>query len=215
MKSIEINCVVRPAVGKKESRKERKENLVPCVLYGGGENIHFSAHENQFLPLVYSHEVCTVILKMNGSSYNALLKDIQFHPVTDKILHADFFQIHENKKVNISVPVRVHGFAEGVRQGGKLYLEHRLLKVRALLKHLPDHIDVEVTALGVGDAVRIGDIHVPDIELVEQKSVVIASVKMTRVSKEMEVAETKQQPAEATPAAPVAPEAAPAAKEKK
>ncbi|MCX6258288.1 MAG: 50S ribosomal protein L25/general stress protein Ctc [Bacteroidia bacterium] len=190
MKSIEINGVVRPALGKKGSKKERKELSVPCVLYGeGSENLHFSAHENQFLPLVYSHEVCTVRINVGGKSYNALLKDIQFHPVTDKILHSDFFLIHDEKKVNIGVPVHVNGFAEGVRAGGKLHLEHRKLKVKALLKHLPDHIDLDVTELGVGQNIRIGDIHIPNVELTEQKNVVVVSVKITRAAKEVEVAE--------------------------
>jgi len=205
MKSIEMKCAIRPALGKKESKKERKENLIPCVLYGGEEIVHFSTHENQFLPLVYSHEVCTVILKMNGSSYNAILKDIQFHPVTDKILHADFLHIHENKKVNIAVPVHAHGFAEGVRQGGKLYLEHRLLKVHALLKNLPDHIDIDVTELLVGQAIRIGDIHVKDVEFIEPKNVVVASVKITRASKETEepeAAKAAETPAPATEETP-------------
>jgi large subunit ribosomal protein L25 len=191
MKIVEINGVVRPAVGKKGSKIERKKLFVPCVLYGqGSENLHFSAFENEFLPLVYSHEVCTVNLNVEGKTYSALLKDIQFHPVTDKILHIDFYLIKENRKVNIGVPVHVHGFAEGVRAGGKLHLEHRKMKVKALLKDLPDHIDLDVTDLGVGKVIRIGDINIPNVEFTEQKSIVVVSVKMTRATKELEGTET-------------------------
>lgn len=196
MKSVEIRGVLRTDLGKKGTKKERKNKLVPCVLYGEGfENVHFSAEENEFLPLVYSHEVCTVVIKTEGKEHKALLKDIQFHPLTDKILHADFYIIHEGKKVNIAVPVRVSGFAEGVRQGGKLYLEHRKLKVKALLEHLPDHIDIDVTDLGVGKSIRVGDINLPNVEFTEPKNIVVASVKITRASKEIETTETPGAPA--------------------
>lgn len=180
MKLLEIKCSKREKVGKKESKKLRKQGDVPCVLYGGGENIHFLAPENDFRHLVYSPNVYLLKLDIGGKVYNAVLQDIQFHPVTDKILHMDFFQVFEDKPVSINIPVQLNGVPEGVKQGGKLALETRRLRARGLPGELPDILEVDVTGIGMGKSIKVEELEFPNIELLDPPNLVLASVKLTR-----------------------------------
>ncbi|MFP4365972.1 MAG: 50S ribosomal protein L25/general stress protein Ctc [Bacteroidales bacterium] len=180
MKLLEIKCSKREKVGKKESKKLRKQGDVPCVLYGGGENIHFLAPENDFRHLVYSPNVYLLKLDIAGKVYNAVLQDIQFHPVTDKILHMDFFQVFEDRPVSINIPVQLNGVPEGVKQGGKLALETRRLRARGLPGELPDILEVDVTGIGMGKSIKVEELEFPNIELLDPPNLVLASVKLTR-----------------------------------
>lgn len=183
MKSIEIKGKLREKIGKAYSRKLRTQGNVPCVIYGEGENVHFYAHENDFRKIIYSPNVFRVKLDIEGKKYEAVLQDIQFHPVTDSILHIDFYQIREDKPVTVNVPVQFSGIAEGIKEGGKLLCEMRWMKIRGLPDELPDLLDLDVTGLKLGDSIKTGDLDYSNLEIMHSKNSVVASVKMTRVSK--------------------------------
>ena len=151
MKSISINGTKRAAQTKQENIRLRAEGKVPCVLYGGKEQIHFSTPALSLKGLVYTPNVYTVELNIDGASYKAVMKDIQFHAVSDRINHIDFLELDENKKITIEVPVKVSGNAVGVRAGGQLVTKTRRLKVSALPKDLPDSIDISINELNIGD----------------------------------------------------------------
>jgi large subunit ribosomal protein L25 len=188
MESIEIKGTARKSLGKTDSKKLRNNEQVPCVLYGGKENLHFAVEEKSFLKLVYTPKVYIVKLNLDGKSHDAVIKDIQLDPVSDKINHMDFYEVDDSKPVTISVPVKLEGFAAGVKEGGKLTLDHRKLKVRGLIKNLPDVINIDVTELGVGKSIFAGDLKLSNIEVLDAKTTPIASVKVTRAVKGEEVA---------------------------
>ncbi|TAH40968.1 MAG: 50S ribosomal protein L25/general stress protein Ctc [Bacteroidetes bacterium] len=211
MKSITINGTKRAAQSKQETKKLRAEGMVPCVLYGGKEQFHFSTPAMALKGLVYTPEVYTVELNIDGTTHKAVMKDIQFHAVTDKILHIDFLQLDENKKVVMEVPVKVTGNAPGVRAGGALINKLRRLKISALPKHLPDQIEIKIDAMEIGDDVRVRDMKINGVDFLDSPSNVITAVKTTRVV----VAAVEATPAAAAPAAAPAAAAAPAKDEKK
>ena len=188
MKSIEVKGTARTIAERSSEQARalkaiRKNNGVPCVLYGAGENVHFTVPAEGLRNLVYTPHIYVVDLVIDGKKVNAILKDIQFHPVTDKVLHIDFYQTSEDKPVVMDVPVRVTGHAAGVQAGGKLAIITRKLKVKALPKDMPDEVVVDVTSLGVGKAIKVQDIHVEGVELMNAKSVVVAQVKLTRAAR--------------------------------
>ena len=185
MNSISISGKKRVDVGKVNTKKLRKEGEIPCVLYGGEEVIHFSAPINDFRHLIYTPHVYLVDLEIDGSAHRAILKDIQYHPVTDSILHIDFMEIFTGKPVIIKVPVKITGFAEGVKAGGKLTLEHRRLTVKALPKDLPDDLTIDVTNLGLGKTIKVGELSYENFELLDPKNYVVVSVKLTRAARGM------------------------------
>lgn len=185
MKTIEIVTSERKVVGKKETKNLRKNGNVPCVIYGGEKVIHFYAHKNDFRHLIYTPNVYIVDLKIDDKECRAIMQDIQFHPVTDKILHIDFYEIFAGKNMIISIPVKLHGLSIGVKEGGKLALETRKLKVKALPKNLPDFLDVDVTNLELGKTIKIRDLSYENLELLDLKNSVVCSVKLTRVAKSM------------------------------
>jgi len=180
MKSVSISGSSRANVGKRDSKDLRNAGQVPCVLYGGKEQFHFSAPYNDFSPLVYTPNVYTVNLTIDGKEYKALMQDIQFDPVNDKILHIDFLLLHEDKHVVIDLPVRIEGTSVGVRQGGKLLTPVRKLKVRALPKNLPDSIPVNVENLGIGQTVKVAEIQKEGVQFLDTPNMVVATVRMTR-----------------------------------
>ena len=184
MKSITINGSKRESVGKSSTKALRNAGKVPCVLYGGEKPVHFSADEISFSKLVYTPNAHTVIISMdNKSEINAVIQDIQFHPVTEKILHVDFLQIFENKEVTITVPVRFEGNAPGVRnQGGNLSKNKRKLSVRALPKDLPDFIKADISSLNLNDNITIADVSEETFKFLHPDNMVICQVKMSRAS---------------------------------
>lgn len=180
MESISVSAKARVDMGKKEAKALRSANQVPCVIYGGEKSIHFSASVNAFRNLVYTPNVYKVEIDVEGTVYTAILKDIQFHPVTDRILHIDFLELVEGKAVTMQVPVIVSGSARGVMAGGKLRKNMRKLAVRATSENLPSSIDLDVTELRIGDSIRVRDIETKNFDILNPGSAVIAGVKMAR-----------------------------------
>lgn len=183
MKSVEIKCNLRQDLGKKDSKKLRAQEKVPCVLYGGGENVHFWALEKDFRKVIYTPNVYLIDLNIDGKVYHAIVQDVQFHPVSDKIQHVDFIQISPDKKVAIEIPVQLNGVPAGVKEGGKLMIAMRKLKVRALPKHLPDVLEIDVTNVGLGKTIKVSDMKFPNVEALDAKNSVIASVRLTRAAR--------------------------------
>lgn len=183
MKSITIQGVKRENVGKKASRALRNADQVPCVVYGGNEPLHFSADEKSFKPLVYTPDAHTVSLELaDGTKISAILQDIQFHPVTDKIIHADFFQLYDDKAVSIEVPVRLTGRARGVVAGGVLRQSMRKLKVKAIPGNLPDEIQIDISSMRIGHKKYVGDIRGDQFTILHPDNAVIAAVRTSRVA---------------------------------
>ncbi|RMZ60924.1 50S ribosomal protein L25/general stress protein Ctc [Chryseobacterium nematophagum] len=180
MKSITIQGTKRESVGKKSTKALRDAELVPCVVYGGGEPLNFSATEKAFKGLVYTPEAHTVSIEVDGQTIPAVLQDIQFHPITDKILHADFYQLADNKPVIMEVPVKIIGRAKGVVAGGVLRQSFRKLKVKAIPANLPDEIVVDVTPLRIGNKLYIGGIKNDSYTFMHPDNAVVVAVKMSR-----------------------------------
>lgn len=183
MQTFELKGEERSDLGKKATIAVRSEQKVPCVLYGGEENVHFSVVEKDLAKLLYTPNVYTVKLDVNGKVYDAVLRDIQFHPVTDRVLHIDFYQIFDNKIVVVEIPVKVKGFAEGVQAGGKLTQVARKLKVKALPANLPSEVTLDVTTLGLGKSIKVKDLSFENFEIVNAKEVVIVQIKLTRAAR--------------------------------
>ncbi|NDV45761.1 50S ribosomal protein L25/general stress protein Ctc [Paludibacter sp. 221] len=183
MKTFELNGKVREDLGKKATKAVRSEEAVPCVLYGGEKNTHFTATNSDLRKLVYSPEVYLVELNIDGKKSEAIMKDLQFHPVTDKILHIDFLQVNDKKPVVVEIPVKLSGLAEGVKAGGKMSLEMRKLKVRGIYTQIPESITLDVTSLGLGKSIQVGSVSVDKLEILNAKNAVVAQVKLTRAAR--------------------------------
>ena len=183
MKKFEIKGTARQALGKKDTKTLRAQDLVPCVLYGGDAPVHFYAPEGDFRKIVYTPKVYQAELNIDGKIYNAFMQELQFHPVTDKLLHIDFLQIRDKKAVKIDLPVRLDGYAKGIQQGGRLKANLRTLKVKGIFKNLPDEIVIDVTDLGISESIRVGDIKAEGFEIVNKKSVPVATVVVTRAAR--------------------------------
>lgn len=188
MKSITIKGSKRESVGKVATKALRNADKVPCVLYGGENPLHFSANELDFSKLVYTPNAHTVVLDINGDQkINAILQDIQFHPVSDKILHVDFFQLSDDKEVNMEIPVVIEGSAPGVTlEGGTLVVSKRKLKVRALPKDLPDLINVDISSLKLGDKISIVDLESENFIILHPDNTVVCKVRTSRASMSIE-----------------------------
>ncbi|KQM63005.1 50S ribosomal protein L25/general stress protein Ctc [Chryseobacterium sp. Leaf201] len=210
MKSITIQGTKRESVGKKSTKALRDAELVPCVVYGGGEPLNFSAEERAFKGLVYTPEAHTVSIEVDGQTIPAVLQDIQFHPITDKILHADFYQLSEDKPVVMEVPVRLTGRSKGVVAGGALRQSFRKLKVKAIPANLPDEIVVDVTQLRIGNKLYIGGIKTEGYSFMHPDNAVVVAVKMSRNALKGAVVEDDEEEEVATEegAAPAAEETA-------
>jgi large subunit ribosomal protein L25 len=180
MKTIEIKGSLRTELGKKSSKQIRKADGVPCVIYGKGENINFFAPQLSFKNLVYTHEAHLVDLNIEGKIYKTILQDIQFHPVSDKIIHADFIKIFDDKPVSIAVPVSVHGNSVGVMAGGKLSIKRRTLKIKGLSKDLPEFISIDISDLKIHDSIRVSDLAVDNIEFLDIKKSVVVTIATSR-----------------------------------
>ncbi|RTY65596.1 50S ribosomal protein L25/general stress protein Ctc [Flavobacterium sp. GSP27] len=183
MKSITIKGSERESVGKVATKALRNAGLVPCVLYGGNQAVHFSAEVMAFKNLVYTPNAHTVEINLGeGKSFNAILQDIQVHPVSDKILHIDFFQLFDDKEITMEVPVKIIGNSKGVMAGGDLRLNTRKLKVKALPKNLPDFIEADITALDMGNKLYVTKVASPDYKIMHPDNTVICQVKISRAA---------------------------------
>ncbi|CAM1354771.1 MULTISPECIES: 50S ribosomal protein L25/general stress protein Ctc [Tenacibaculum] len=180
MKSITIKGSQRESVGKKATKALRNAGKVPCVLYGGDKPVHFSADEKSFKPLVYTPDVFTATIELDGVTYNAVLQDIQFHPVHDSILHVDFYQLFEDKAVTMDIPVRLVGSSKGVMVGGALRHNLRKLKVKALPANLPDFIEADITELEIGNKLYVTELKNDKYTFLHPDNTVVAQVRMSR-----------------------------------
>ena len=183
MKSITINGSKRESVGKVATKALRNAGRVPCVLYGGGEPLHFSAPELDFSKLVYTPNAHTVVINLNGENVAAILQDIQFHPLTDKILHIDFYRLFDDKEVSMNIPVKVEGAAPGVlNSGGVLVLNKRKLRVKALPKDLPDFIVANISKLKLGNKLYTAELQTEEYTLLHPDNTVVCQVRTSRAS---------------------------------
>jgi large subunit ribosomal protein L25 len=182
MKSITIKGSERESVGKAATRTVRNAGMVPCVLYGGDQPVHFTAEEKAFKELVYTPNVHTVVIELAGKTYNAILQDIQFHPVSDKILHIDFYELDETKEITMEVPVKVTGTSPGVLGGGVLRLNQRKLKVRALPANLPDFVEANISELEMGNKLYITSLEANNFKLLNPENTVVVQVRISRAA---------------------------------
>ena len=207
MKTIEIKGTFRTELGKKNSKKIRKTGNIPCVIYGKEKNIHFHAHENSFKNLVYTAEAHLVKLSIEDKEYKAVLKDMQFHPVNDKILHADFIEIFDNKPVIINIPIKVSGDSVGVLAGGKLSIKKRTLKVKSFAKDIPEFLPIDITDLKIHEGLKVGDLSFEKVELLDPKKSMVLTIATSRVAQKTDeevLAETAAEAAAAAAAAATA-----------
>lgn len=201
MKSITINGSLRESVGKAATKSLRNAEKVPCVVYGGDEPIHFSAEEKAFKNLVYTPDVHTVVVKLDsGEKISTILQDIQYHPVTDRILHVDFYRLYDDKEVTLEIPVKIVGNSRGVRNGGVLRVPNRKLKVKALPANLPDYIEADITELRIGNKLYITELTSNNYKFMHPDNTVIAQVRTSRNV----VEDTEEEAADDAEAAPAA-----------
>lgn len=184
MKSVAMFGYLRDGVGKASTKTLRNEGKVPCVMYGPNEHIHFSMYSADFKPLVYTPNAYKVKLDIDGKIYRAILKDIQFHPVNDSILHADFLEIKDDKEIEMMIPVKLTGNSVGVRQGGKLIVKYKKLRVSCLPPNLPDFIEISIDTLEIGKSVKVSEVATNNFKLLDAPNNPVVSVKVTRASVE-------------------------------
>jgi large subunit ribosomal protein L25 len=180
MKSVSLSGSLRTNVGKVDAKAIRLKGHVPCVIYGGTEQIHFHADERAFKPVIFTPNAHIVEIDLNGKVYKTVLQEAQYHKINDKLIHADFLEIMDGKPVTANIPVVLTGQSEGVKKGGKLVLKMRKLKVRGIAAQLPDAIEVSISKLDIGDSVSVGEISIEGATLLNAKNVSVVSVSTTR-----------------------------------
>lgn len=182
MKSITIKGSQRESVGKVATKALRNAGKVPCVLYGGDKAFHFSAEEMAFKKLVYTPEVFTALIELeNGEKFSAILQDIQFHPVSDKILHVDFYQLFDDKEVTMDIPINLIGTAPGVVAGGNMRFPNRKLKIKALPANLPDFINADISKLSIGDKLFVTELENENFSILHPDNTVVVQVRVSRL----------------------------------
>ena len=196
MKEINVSGQKRATIGKKASKELRKEGLVPCNLYGEvkdknglPEALAFSASFAELRKAVYTPNVYVVNLNIDGKEHKAIIKELQFHPTTDALLHADFYEVNDTKDITVGIPVKLNGLAQGVRDGGKLNLSIRKINVTAPYKQIPEVLNIDVTSLELGKAIKVGSLQFEGLKLATSPEVVVCSVKATRASRSAAAAE--------------------------
>ena len=189
MKEIEVTGKKRSTIGKKSSKNLRKEGFIPCNLYGEAKDengapkaLAFTCPMNELRKIVYTPHIYVINLIINGESHTAILKELQFHPVTDALLHVDFYEVNDQKPITIGIPVKLTGLAQGIRDGGRMNLSIRKINVTAKYQDIPEHLDIDVTDLKIGKSIKVGDLHFEGLEMATSKEVVVCSIKATRKS---------------------------------
>ena len=180
MKKVSLSGTLRENVGKKDAKKERRNGNVPCVLYGGKEQVHFSVDAFNFGKIIFTPETFLVELNIDGKAYQALLQDVQYHPVSDSALHADFLEVVEGKTIVSALPVKIVGNSPGVIAGGKLQQKIRKLKVKGLIENLPEEIKVDISTLKIGDSIKVKAVQPENIQLLDTPNSVVVMVKAGR-----------------------------------
>ena len=196
MKEISIKGTARTEFGKKAARALRRTDAVPCNLYGNMKNengesisIPFTTTNAELRNLIYSPDIFAVDLDIDSKAYKAVMREIQFHPVKDNVLHVDFYEVNDVHPIVMEVPIKLNGLAEGVKAGGRLAASVRKLKVKAVYTQIPERLDIDVTNLGLGKTIKVGELHFDGLELVTSKDVVVCQVKMTRGARAAAAAE--------------------------
>ena len=189
MKEIEVKGQKRTDLGKKAAKAMRKENLIPCNLYGEAKNadgapeaMSIACPMSELRKIVYTPHIYVIKLVIDGEERTAILKELQFHPVTDALLHVDFYEVNDQKPITIGFPVKLNGLAQGVRDGGRMNLSIRKINVTAKYQDIPEHLDIDVTSLTIGKSIKVGDLHYEGLEMATSKNVVVCSIKATRKS---------------------------------
>lgn len=186
MKTVSMSGSPRESVGKKDAKRLRKDGLVPCVIYGGKEQIHFSIEEKQFKPLVFTPEAAFVEVKIGDKTFNCILQDIQYHPVSDHILHADFFEFTPDMEVTMHIPLKTKGVAPGILKGGRLVVKYRKVPIRALPDAIPNEITFDISELEINDNFKVSDIQSDDYKVLLPETNFLLGVAVTRVAVEEE-----------------------------
>jgi large subunit ribosomal protein L25 len=216
MKTVSLSGSPRANVGKTDAAAIRAQGRVPCVIYGAGEQIHFSADIRDFKNIIYTPDTNLVEVDVDGKKYRTVLQEAQFHRITDNLIHADFLQVTDDKPVTVKLPVKTLGQAEGVKAGGKLNIKMRKLKVRGLIGKLPEFVEINVDKLAIGKAITAGDIHIEGVTVLHPANISVVSVDTTRAAAQSETegapAAAAAPAAPAKAAAPAAPAKAPAKK---
>ena len=189
MKEIEVKGQKRTDLGKKAAKAMRKEGLIPCNLYGEAKNadgapeaLSIACPMSELRKIVYTPHIYVIKLVLDGEERTAILKELQFHPVTDALLHVDFYEVNDQKPITVGIPVKLNGLAQGVRDGGRMNLSIRKIDVTAKYQSIPEHLDIDVTAMTIGKSIKVGDLHFEGIEMATSKNVVVCSIKATRKS---------------------------------
>lgn len=189
MKEIEVTGKKRSTIGKKSSKNLRKEGFIPCNLYGEAKDengapkaLAFTCPMNELRKIVYTPHIYVINLIIDGESHTAILKELQFHSVTDALLHVDFYEVNDQKPITIGIPVKLTGLAQGIRDGGRMNLSIRKINVTAKYQDIPEHLDIDVTDLKIGKSIKVGDLHFEGLEMATSKEVVVCSIKATRKS---------------------------------
>ena len=211
MKTITIEGQIRTEFGKAATRQLRSEEKVPGVIYGGAKEINFSAPATAFKSIVYTPDFMLAEVKVDGASYKCVLKDMQFDKITDELIHVDFLELVESKKLTVSIPIRFTGTPAGVKEGGKLTVKMSALKVKTSPAHLLENIEVDISELKLNENIRVQDVKVPNMEILNSPRIPIASVTMTRQLKQEEAKAAPEAKGGASKAAPAKAEAAPKA----
>lgn len=181
MKTVSLSGSPRGNVGKKDAKQARKEGKVPCVVYGGQEQVHFYLEETDFKTILFTPDTYRIKLNVEQKEHDVILQDIQYHPVTDSVLHADFFEISADKPLKVSIPVELTGTSKGVLRGGKLVMKFRKLLVKGLIGNIPDKIVVNITKLDIGASIKISDVKVENVELLDPRNAMVVTVRTARV----------------------------------
>ena len=182
MKSVALNGNKRAERGSSKANNLRKEEKVPAVIYGGKENVHFTVNEVKFNKIINTPEVYFIDLDVDGAKYKAIIKEVQFHPVTDKVLHIDFLEVNEKKALTIKIPVKLTGRSRGVANGGTLKTPKPSLEINGLPNAIPENIEIDITALKIGDSVKVGDLDFPGLTFLGADNAVVVGVKMSRLA---------------------------------
>lgn len=180
MKTVSLSGSLRGSVGKKDAKLQRRVGKIPCVLYGGKEQIHFVADEKSFSKILFTPEVNIIKINIDGKEYDTIYQEIQFHPVTDKLLHVDFLQLIPDKPVVIAIPVKSEGVSPGVLKGGRLEKKLRKVKVKALAKDLPEFIMINISSMDIGDSVKISDLKIDNVTFLDAPTNVVIAVRTAR-----------------------------------
>ncbi|MDD6009518.1 MAG: 50S ribosomal protein L25/general stress protein Ctc [Prevotellaceae bacterium] len=190
MKEINVTGQKRTDLGKKASKLARKEGLIPCNIYGEKKDengapvaMSFVCPMSELRKVVYTPHIYVVNLNIDGEEHKAVMKELQFHPVTDALLHVDFYEVNEEKPITIGIPVKLNGLAQGVRDGGRINLSIRKINVTAPYKAIPEHLDIDVTNLQLGKSIKVGELSFEGLALATPAEVVVCSVKATRASR--------------------------------